>query len=297
MNTLYKLAAPLLVFFTLHGCASVNNFGLTARQGDTIAVGLGYLQNTTRNDIKVVIRDFNNVETVYSPGDSRIRTLHNVYPDPLAKFIVNKETGIGATTMANLIEGSVTNGDKDYSQTILVLDLPGTMAAGAATLTLTDTLDSPILNPATGLSMNPVNVLILDTAGAQDSFQTQEAVTIQASYLRNLERASHYTVKFTGNVVPYAVQIEFLHDPDAANGGTGKAFVTYPRADIKNVAWSDANSRLRVVITPGNGMRPPQDFSDLKFFVAGGITGLIADTIEAYDVNGNVIQGITPIIE
>ena len=281
------------------GCTSNTNFGLIARANDTIALGLGYQQSLTRDNILVKVTDADLNETIVPDGD--IRALINSYPDPLSKMIVNQETGLGGSVAATLIEGVISFDDKDYSETVLIMDLPEVMGTGIATIDITDIAGNPIINPydGAGNSIDSMSVEIVSTNGASDDFSVQEPILLAQQYLRAQERAPHYTVTFQGTSVPHAIEVDLMHDPDTDNGGTGKAYVVNPRGDIKNIHWSDDGiSTLKVILIPTQS-QTLENIKHFKFYVAGGLTGLIANTgsVKAYDINGSVISGITAAVE
>jgi len=76
-------------------------------------------------------------------------------------------------------------------------------------------------------------------------------------------------------------------------------YVTSPRSDIKNIAWSDTGTVLTVIMTPSR-LSPfvsITNLADFKFFVAGGITGLTGGVVSAYDIDGNPVPGISCAID
>ena len=301
-NTIMFLALILSIGGT--GCTGVNSFGISARAGDTIVVSLGWQQELTRSDVKVTITDSNGMPFVYLPGDTAIRALWQSYPDPISNLIVGGETGQDnidgsyAGLATTLIDSAATGGDKDYSETFMMLDLPADIALGTATISFTDPNDSPINKPTVaGGQINPMNVEIVAkvTTGnnpGPDNLASQDAIVVIPGYLKALERTTHYTVRLQGSEVPYGVQLEFTHDPDQGNSGTGRAYVTHPRADLKSVHWSDDGYNLKVILMPSRA-QPLSDIKQFKFYVAGGITGLVLTGTDAYDINGNPVEGIS----
>jgi len=297
----------LLWLFTLvgTGCTGVNSFGIAARPGDTVALALGWQQELTRQDIKVTITDQSG--TPFVLADTDIRAIFNSYPDPVSNLIVGSETGqpqIGGSTsgIANgLILSSVTNYDKDYMQTFLVVDIP-TLAdgitPGMATVNITDQTDNPIPNPSIQqANILPINIEILsDTAfennpGTSNAFYTQEGVAILSGYLKAMERSPHYTVTLDSATVPHAVQLAFQHNPDKDTdpAGMGRAYVVNPRSD-KTINWFDDGNNLNVIIMPARQLSLTE-MKDFKFYVAGGITGLELSTAAAQPVQAFAIDG------
>jgi len=79
-------------------------------------------------------------------------------------------------------------------------------------------------------------------------------------------------------------------------GGWGLAHVVNPRGDLKSVNWSDDGASLRVLLSPAKG-QPLTNIKDYKFYVTGGITGLTLNSVQAYDLDGNVVTGVSATIE
>jgi len=289
MRNQYFIPAVLLLLLTiLTGCTGVQTFGTAARAGDTIALALGWNQGLSRQNLSITITDSNDVSNIYNPGDPAVRAIINNYPDPVSNLVVGNETGqniVGLETLwGTLIDGSVTGGDKDWSQSIVFLDLPAGMATGIATVDVSTT---------DGLIIEPISVEILGGSGSAHTFSNREGLGITASHLKSLERTTHYTITFQDSgVIPHAIQLDMIHNPDVDNGGVGRAYVVNTRGDIKNVSWSDDGTSLRVLLFPTKN----QTLSDLirfKFYVAGGITGLVNPVVQAFDINGNEVTGIT----
>ncbi len=292
----------IILSIIISGCTGQQTFGTAARAGDTIAMALGYQLELTRQDVEVSITDSLSNTTVYPPGNPAVRALYQSYPDPISNLIVGGETGqngIGgslAGVATTLIDASITGGSKDYSQTFMLLDLPAGMQAGTATITLTDPLGSPIVKPTVaGGVIDPMDIEIVVGSGSPNTFQTQDNIILIDGYLKAMERSPHYTITIEGSTVPYAVELNFTHDPDLDNGGTGKAYVSSPRGDLNNISWKDDGTNLKVIQIPSKA-QTPGDIKQFKFYIAGGVTGLVlapVDGITAFDVNGATVAGIT----
>jgi hypothetical protein len=214
----------------------------------------------------------------------------NLYPDPVSMLIVGTETqqtfgtSVTATLHGNSLNASVTAQDRDYAQTMIVLNLPATLPVGATTISFSH---SPVVTLA------PVTVDVLPGAGAANPFQgSSGSLTIQQ--LAALEReATAKTITFSssGGIVPHAIHVEFNH-----TAGVGKTWVVNPRGDMKNIVWTDTGSRITAMLTPANGLTPTT-LVHYKFFVAGGISGLAVAAIRGYDINGNLIPGVAAVIQ
>lgn len=321
MNTAHAKALITLLLATfIIGCSSRQVFSTIGRNGDTVVLPIGSHYDLERSQLSATIQECAgtwptgidtsgtcvtpiNSPIVYDQGDPRIRAVTHMAPDIISKIIVERETaGMGVGTMGRLLENVSTQKDKEYIETFLMFDLPTTLTASLASITLTST---------GGELLNPLAVEIVPGTGSSNTFQTWE-FNLNDNHLQAFERASHYTITFTkdtGVQTPYAIQVDLAHnltDQDLiGNGGTGVAFASNPRGDIKNLAWSDGGTSMRVILTPAwmKGTAPGSgeamsEMAHFKFYVAGGVTGLrLADpTTEvpngfmAFDIDGQEIN-------
>lgn len=308
MKPAIKLFCSLLTVVVLTvGCTGTQTFTTAARPGETVALAVGWQEHLQRQNMTVTITGANGASTIYPPNDTRVRGVVNLYPDPVSKVIVGSQTGqslgVNAINNANQITGSIagstggTHGDSDWWQTTILLDLPTAIATGQATISIADSAGAVIKTAAvevlSGASVsNQFNVYANESGG------TIDVLGLYPKMLKSMERADHYIVTINtyfdanGNeVVPYSIQAEFTH-----TAGVGKPWVVNPRGDLKSVAWSDNGTALKVIVTPVNGNTVIAGI-DQKFYIAGGITGLTLTSFKAFDVNGNLMAGITPSIQ
>ena len=292
---------PLLLTWILSGCTGVQTFSQIARPGDTVALTIDWQPNLTRQDVTIRITDssYNTMDILGT--DPAVRAWINTYPDPISKTVVGRETaqsfGIQASAWGIGID-SETGGDKDWFDTFVLLDLPSSLNAGAATI--------DVLTSGVSILPQPVSVEILPSTGSSYTFNTAEWGPLTSNQIHSMERANHYVVTFSGSAVPAAIQVDFTHDPDRDNAGTGQAYVVHPRGDIKSIAWGDNGTALRVILTP-SWHKTAEDAAAtslnvetlewFKFYVAGGITGLQVAAVHAYDINGNDIEGLSATIQ
>lgn len=283
-NYLAKLLSTVLTVLVLGGCVGARTFHEYARAGDTVALAAGWKQHFARDNMTVTITPSVGAPVVYGPNNPAVRAVVNLYPDPVSSIVVSTETAQDLTpfaqTYGNLIPGTYSNGEKDWWQTTVFVDLPQTLPTGTATIAIT----SPLGESASS------TVDIMPGTGSPNSFTTTVG-TLNQDQLAALERVSHYTVGFTGNTVPYAIQVDFAHDPDVDHGGTGRAYVINPRGDLENVTWSDTGTSLRAIVLPAKG-QALSSIAYYRFYVAGGITNLSVTSVKAVDVNGNVVAGV-----
>lgn len=278
-------ALLVLLTMVLDGCAGAMTFHQEARAGDTVALAAGWEHNFTHQNTTVTITPSLGAPIVYAPNDPAIRAVVNLYPDPVSSILVSAETGQDLTQSAqlynSLLTSNYTNGDKDWWQTTIFVDLPATLPTGTATISVS--------NPTGESASSTVN--IVDGTGTSNIFDTV-AGPLNTYQLASLERVTHYTIYFTGNTIPYAIQVDLSHSADVNHGGVGMACVINPRGDLKNVSWSDTGVSLRAILMPAKG-QALSAMLDYKFYVAGGITNLNVVDVKAFDINGNPVAGIT----
>jgi hypothetical protein len=258
----------------LTGCAGTKAFTTAARAGDTVALAVGWNKNVSRANLSAVITPASGGSVTYNPGDTNIRAVFNMYPDPVSRLVVGTETnqslGYNANVHGASLGGLVTGDDKDLSQTMVLLNLPASLAVGNATVDL--------YAGATPLSTHTVQ--ILSGTGSANLFEGA-AGSLTAEQLRTLERAAASVVTFSAVIVPHSIYLEVPH-----TFGVGVPWVVNPRGDLKNVSWTDTGSVLKIVITPVSGASIPQ-IGHFKFYISGGLTGFGAPYVKAYDVNGS----------
>jgi len=215
-----------------------------------------------------------------------------MYPDPLSRLIIERETGTFADDgylFSVFMENTVTGPDKDFSQKVLMMDLPTNIGDGPATVSFSSTGGETLLSQT-------VEILPGDPV-SRNEFQVQEGLTPMLGEQLDLgERVPHYKVSFTGSPVPHAIQIDLKHDPDQSLGGTGNPYVVSPRGtDIKSALWHDDGNNLRVILMPTGA--PITDIVNFKFYVAGGLQNLDIDdpllSVSAYDIDGGTIEDIS----
>jgi hypothetical protein len=288
----------------LSGCTGSGTFHDHARAGDTVAVAAGWAHHLQRGNIKVTITDSAGTETVYTPGQpgyDAVKGSINFYPDPVSSMVVseriNKNLTLSAITYANLIKQQVTLDDADWWETVIFVDLPDPMALGDATIDIVD-LTSPAAEAASSIVTIVPNETGIGTGGSHNAFEaTLGAFSFNMgdTHFQALERVPHYEVAFSGSTVPYAIQVDFTHDPDEAHSGTGTAYVINPLGHIKNISWAPigtSGTDFRAIITPAYD-GAITNMNDFKFYVAGGVTGLALNgTAQAFNVDGGTIGGV-----
>lgn len=285
----------LLIIILLNGCSGVETLPSSARAGDTVVIAAGYKQHFERENLTVTIQDSQGATTTYEPGDSAVRAVINLYPDPLSYMITGTHIGEPPDhSYGTVINYSFTDNDPDWWQTTVYLDLPASMAAGQANISL---------DSSSGESHNvPVNVI--PGQGAPATFKAENNGSLTAQQMHSMERRPSYTVRFSGlSAVPAAIELELSHDPDSSVDGTGTPLVVNPRGEKKNIAWTDNGTQMSILIlNAGDGTWKEFNLNDYglkvyKFYITGGITGLQVVYAKAFNQNGDELPGLSVSID
>lgn len=303
MNIQYKNILSLAILFAfllgISGCTGLQTFTNAARAGDTISiiynVGDGGTRNSSRDNTTIVIVDSAGTTTKYYPGDTNVKAILNLYPDPASYVVVGTESMQNFRTSEQSIGNTNAHigagGNKDWFQTVAYFDLPTNMALGEATVTAVvdgNSASSTVeILAGTGVPQSFEGYPYTSTAPPLDRFQSFERSPFTSVVIRGPDQATVNTVQ--------ALDIKFTHDPDIDNGGQGRAHIANPRGDITSINWKDNGTLLHVVITPTNEQFV-NTYSNIKFYITGGITGLAIQSITAVDINGTPVPGITALI-
>lgn len=288
----------------LAGCAGTQTFGTAARAGDTVTLAVGWLTNLKRQNLSVTVTPSSGPAITNVP----VRAVINLYPDPSSGLIVGTQTkqnlGNNDQFTGDRINWFLTNRDAEWMQSTILLDLPppASLPPGNATITVVD---------SAGATIRPIAITVLPGTGSSDLFHVVhpfypgiydfDLLSGYPGAFKSLEHAARYLVKIASykvngvDVIPHALQVEFTR-----TAGVGKPWVVNPRGDIKSVFWSDDGTNLKVMVMPTNGKTLLPDEGGLinqKFYIAGGITGLSQPTVKAYDINGNLMTGISATVE
>lgn len=286
----------ILIFgFVLGGCGGLESFPYSARSGDTVALAVGWKKAFDREALTITITPSTGSPIVYEPGHAAVRAVINLYPDPLSSLVIGVRTGPDAGFNSGYTYGSMVNYltgyDPDWWQTSVFIDLPDDLPVGTAMIDLQSTSGEAYQIP----------VQILAGQGSPQLFRAEMlGMGMSTTQLESLERTRHYTVTFDGgDAYPAAIQVDLTHDPDSSAGGSGKAFVVDPRGELKNISWTSNGTNMRVLLTPA-GMNDWEDpfkvnsaWKFYKFYIAGGISNVQVQDVLAYDINGNVLEGVS----
>lgn len=272
--------------FLILGCTGVNTYPNKIKAGETATIGMGYLKNFSRDNTTVTITHATDFPVTYQPGDSGIRGIINLYPDPVSYLNVGTETNRKEEAFkfggdyGEILNTLYTNDDKDWWQTIAFIDIPFWLSPGEATITLTN---------STGDSVSTLTEIESGTA-TRDLFNVPILGALSEIQIESLSRSPHVEVSFTSAILPHAIEVLLSHDPDMDNGGTGRLHIVNTRGDIKNILWSDNGTQLKVILMPV-GNKEFTHINDLKFYIAGEIQNVVEVNTLAFDINGNSIQG------
>lgn len=280
---IFKLLVALFIGNIIGGCVAVKTFPNNVRAGETAVISAGWKHHFSANNITVTITPSVGVPIVYWPGNPAIRGVVNFYPDPLSSILVSKEIGqnitFNALTYEFYIANVFTNGDRDWWQTSVYVDLPTTLPLGPATIDIT--------NPE-GESVSSV-VQIIDGIGSPDEFDGEFVGVLGSDHIAAMARVDNYSVSLNGSTVPYAAQLKLSHSAASTH-------VVNPRGDIKNVSWSDNSGILNIIVTPAKGALL-SDMKDFKIYIYADTGPVTINTVEAFDIDGNIVPGVTATIE
>lgn len=289
MNKLQLLL--VLVGYLIVGCSTTETFHHIARAGDTVALPVGNVEGVTRSNLQVTFTPQVGGPIVFLPGEPVsnpvVRAVVNLYPDPVSKLVVGSETnqsmGVNASLFGSVLENSLANFEKDWWNTVVFLDLPDTLPTGTTTIDLL----------ANTQSLNQASIDIIAPSGSPNPFNTNEGGPLSSDHIQSMERADHYVLDFTtASSIPYAIEVNLIHDPIVDNGGSGRPHVINPRGDITNIMWKDDGTSMKIILMPAK-LATLGRMQYFKIFVAGDIFNLQEISTMAYDINGAVVNNVT----
>lgn len=274
------------ISFSLASCGSLQTFNEYARAGDTVAIATGMKGNFSKDNISATITPSVGADIVIDQGDPAIRAVINLYPDPASSLIVSRETDQDITPNARTYESTTrtlfTGLDKDFFQTTVFLDLPGNLPIGTTNIEISN-------GQGTTASSN---LVIIEGTGGTNPLNAEIVGPLTSDMLDVLARVEHYVIEFSTTTLPYAIELQLSHDPDSANGGSGKAMAINPTGYTKNLTWTDDGNNMHVILLPAQSSSINSE-KDFKFYIAGGVTNLSIIEISGYDIDGVPVTGIT----
>jgi hypothetical protein len=302
-----KTLAVIILSLSIIGCAGTRTFNDYARAGDSVAIAAGYKKTFAKDNIQVEIfpSDYdavtNDNSVIYPPGDANIRVVTNMYVDPLASIVLSKQSKQDLTPFARQHNNNVrfyyTDDDKDWWNTLVIIDTPvltgtgQTWPVGTGTRVVVTSISDPTETTSQDLEIIP-------GTGSPSLLSGEVVGNMQPDQLAALGRVSHYIVNFNVDgqttTLPYAIEIDLIHDADrdqTGNPDDGRAYVVNPIGFIKNASWADDGINTKVILMPTRD-NEIKTFQDFKFYVAGGVANLDVDTIKAYDIDGGVVDKV-----
>jgi len=267
MRLPYLIGIPAFVVSAFPVGAAPAAVAMTARAGDTVAISLGPQEALSRRDLTVTITPATGGTLTYDASDPILRAVVTLFPDPVSRVAVE-----AARRPAG--DGDGPAAATDGSQTVVYLALPDTLPIGVATVRITG---------PEGRTFAPVAVDVLPAA-APTGQGSRGGGAVEA--LAAFERTEHHTISFAGPSAFHSAQVALAYE-----AGAERPVVVNPRPAVKNVAWFDDGSVLRVLLTPTDG-RTPVTVDDFTFYVAGTVGELRVIGVSAYDVSGARIGAV-----
>jgi hypothetical protein len=304
MKICYKIVA-LLICITQASCGGLKAFHEHAQAGDTVAVPLGMQPDFSKDNVTVTITPSVGADIELTATDPAIRALLNFYPDPVSNMMVSRETGVDMSTFASTYGASVLGSAanmKDFYQTTLFLDLPGSLPVGLTSILVSNGLGTT----------HAATVNITGPGGTPSTFNSDFSggLLLTEPMLDSMSRATHTTVSIAPvgpEPVPHAVELDFTYDPDPSFIGNdtegrpfaGRPLVINPTGYLKNLSWSDDGANLKIImleskdgiITNDSSRTELSDImTDYNFYISGSITNLQLISAQGYDIDGNGVD-------
>lgn len=282
------LAGMLIMLAVLPACTAVNTFPMIARAGDTVSIMIGGSEKARKENVDVSLRDVNGqtwdlkamgfVRSVFNLRmDGRAEGLHySPYLDSDISWILGHEP----------------------VQTVLVTDLPATVATGNAVLTISlndgDDNSSGVANPFT------VKLEVVPGAGNPDQFLRKDSLsgTKIPAELGKLEPAPHAKIKFGSGSVIGAASLKISFNSTVLNGDDINVYA--PESTVRSTAfgetqrmvyWRQDGQNLYIDIVAPQGINGKY----LQLFVIHpkGLSGSPAFALidaKAYGIDGSLLS-------
>ena len=280
----------VVLCLVISSCGSLRTFHEYARAGDTVAVPVGMQPDFSKNNITVTITPSSGPLITLDVTDPAIRAVINFYPDPISNMIISREVGENLTPFAQSYASAIlvtANDDKDFFQTTVFVDLPAILPTGLTQIEIAN---------GTGTS-HAATLDVIPGTGVANTFNSNfnGGLLLDDNMLDSLARTSHTVVSFDATTLPYAIEMNLTHAPDSTVGGTGKAFVVNPLGYRKNLSWSDDGINMKIILTQSKeGLI--DSINDYKFYISGSATNLQSVSVNGFDINGDVITGVTSML-
>ncbi len=276
-----------LFLLVLQGCANVYTFPTTARAGDTISLLVGGTEDARKDTVSVTLTDSSS--TVFDlQALGKIRTLFNIKPDSLSEGLY----------YSNSLElGIPWAFGHEPKQSVVVLDLPTTVAAGVATLTInTNVTDNSSGAPLTFTQQ----IEILPGTGSTDTFIYKDPFQGDtATDLTRLEPLPYAKLTFGTTKAETIAAASVVIDFNELNVDPNDIAVYSPKTTLRdtntsfdarqhNMYWHQDGNLLYIDIISPNGITAL--YLNTYIMHPRNIAGTPDFTIvsaKTYDINGN----------
>lgn len=283
----------LCICVMLSGCTSVNTFPKIARSGDTISVMVGGSAQARKGNVSAVLQDSSGqIFDLQALG--KVRSVFNLRSDGRA---------IGLHYSPNLDSNISWLFGHEPLQTVMVTDLPATLAVGPATLSIAF---NGVSDNSSGYTNSKVKLEIVAGTGVSDELLHKSAYGDLPVSFGSLETAPYARIGFgTGATLIGAASLVINFDNAVANANNFNVYV--PESTVRDsynsgafgktqrmIYWHQDGFKLYVDIVTPQGIDPRY----LQFFVVHppGLIGSPAFSIlssQVYGTDGNAIA-VTP---
>lgn len=289
----------IIVLTMLNACTSITTFPTAARAGDTLSVMVGSSEKARKETIQVVLTDNNGIQwDLQALG--KIRSVFNLRAD-----------AISSGTHYSSYTESYFSWSKEHEplQTVLVIDIPGNVATGAATLSV----DTGVDDDSSGFSSPyTISMEIIPGTGQKNNFPRKDLANGYALVdFTRLERAPYAKIGFDNNqgIVIGAVSLVVDYDESVVNPDDINVYV--PEATVRGsvnstgafgdkqrmVYWHNDGQQVFIDIAAPQGIDPTY----LKVYLVHprdvvGSPSLNITSYSVYDINGGDIV-LAPVLE
>ncbi|MDH5765691.1 MAG: hypothetical protein OEZ38_06695 [Gammaproteobacteria bacterium] len=287
-----------LVFIFLQACTSVATFPTVARAGDTVSLMVGSSEKARKDTVSVILTDAAGADwDLQSLG--LVRSVFNLRADGRA---VGQHYASYSEKYFSWFMGH------EPVQTVLVTDIPVSVAPGNATITV----NTLVNDDSSGVALPYViNLEIIPGLGQQDNFERQDFGGNLPVDFSRLEPAPHAKINFgnTGDVVIGAASLVVDFDETVVNPGDINLYV--PESTMRGtpadpgsfgetqrmVYWRQDGNQLYIDVIAPQGIK--QTYLLVYIVHPTGLSGsanMSITSADIYDVNGDVIS-LAPTLE
>jgi len=243
--------------------------------------------NFNKDNISITITPSSGLPIVLSSDDPAIRGIINLYPDPISSMKISPQLNQDITPSARAYADTTrftANGNNDWYQTSVFMDLPISLPVGLTQIEITNGLGSS----------HSATLDIIEGIGQPNTFSTDSsAVDLDKAMFDSLARISHKTFNLQSEILPSAVELLFEYPADMPERIRDKIFVVNPLGERKNLHWSNVGVNLKILITESKG-GVIDNINDYKFYITGTASNYLTFvSLQGFDIDGYPISGIT----